>query len=275
MTPAAMTKARFNRMIWAYYRKYGRHSMPWRHTRDPYAILVSEVMLQQTQANRVEGFYGDFMRRFPDFPSLAHATTKEVLAAWQGLGYNRRALSLRRTAEIVVRDFGGRLPGNRAALQALPGIGKGTSGSLMAFAFNRPEVFIETNVRRVFIHHFFPRAKQVTDDQIGRCIQRTMDTSRPREWYWALMDYSATMPRIAGNANLRSAHYRRQSPFSGSDRELRGKLIRYMLGGRERIAVSSLPAVLGAAGPRIAGIVDGLVREGFLIKKGTHISITT
>ncbi len=269
-----MTRERFRKMIWEHYRKAGRHAMPWRKTRDPYAILVSEVMLQQTQAGRVEGFYGKFLARFPDFPSLAAASPKDVLDAWQGLGYNRRALALKKIAEIVVRDFGGALPRDRAALLALPGIGKGTSGSLMAFAFNRPEVFIETNVRRVFIHFFFPKAEQVTDGEIERYINRTMDAEQPRECYWALMDYGAAMPR-ALNANLKSAQYRKQSPFKGSDRELRGKLVRYLLQKKRsaRTAIPSLIGVLGAPEPRVRTVVAGLVREGFLIRKGDTIGI--
>lgn len=269
-----MTIAAFNRTIWSYYRRAGRKGMPWRQTRDPYAILVSEVMLQQTQAARVEGFYGRFLERFPDFRSLAGAKTKDLLAAWQGLGYNRRALALKRAAEIVVRDFGGKLPRDREALRSLPGIGKGTSGSIMAFAFNKPEIFIETNIRRVFIHFFFPKAKKVTDDEIERYIKRTIDTKNPREWYWALMDYGAAMPRIVNaNANVRSAHYKKQSAFRGSDRELRGRALRYVLAQRSRVTRAALGTAIGASPVRIRKIAEDLVREGFIVKKGNYFSI--
>ncbi len=246
--------------------------MSWREARDPYAIFVSEIMLQQTQVGRVEGFYEKFLKRFPDFQSLAAAKTKEVLGAWQGLGYNRRALSLKRAAEIVVRDFGGTLPRDRAVLELLPGIGKGTSGSLLAFVFNKPEVFIETNIRRVFIHFFFPDVKKVTDAEIERYIERTMDVENPREWYWALMDYGAAMSRST-NPNHRSVHYKRQGVFAGSDRELRGRMIRYVLEKKDRTTVSSLLKVLNAPEDRIRKIAADLVREGFIVKKGNYINI--
>ena len=205
-----MTKDRFNKLIWAYYRKEGR-SLPWRETRAPYAIFVSEIMLQQTQVARVERFYERFLKQFSDFQALAAANVGDLLKTWQGLGYNRRALALKRAAEIIVHDFGGKLPRSRAALESLPGIGTGTSGSLLAFAYNKPEIFIETNIRRVFIHFFFPKAEKVTDDEIKRYIKRTIDVEHPREWYWALMDYGASIPRVA-NPNRRSAQYKKQRP---------------------------------------------------------------
>ncbi len=188
-----MTMSAFQKAIWAYYRRAGRGTLPWRHTGDPYAILVSEIMLQQTQVSRVEGYYNRFLKQFPNFRALARAKNSAILKAWQGLGYNRRAMFLKRAAEVVVEQYGGRLPGDRAALEALPGIGKGTSGSLMAFAFNKPEVFIETNIRRVFIHFFFPKKRRVTDAELERYIERSIDRKHPREWYWALMDYGAAM----------------------------------------------------------------------------------
>ncbi len=282
----------FIRTVRKHYRTQGRHDLPWRKTRDPYAILVSEVMLQQTQVSRVEGYYARFLARFPDFPSLARAATGDVLAAWQGLGYNRRALSLKRLAEIVVRDHGGTLPFGREALEELPGIGKGTSGSLMAFVFNHPEVFIETNIRRVFIHHFFPRMRRgVTDEEIGRYIKRTMDRAHPREWYWALMDYGAARGKDAGNPgprsnpNRRSAHYRIQSAFKGSDRELRGRILRYLLAARDGaggngapgIAEARLAGAVGASGKggiaRMRRVLSQLLREGFIIETQGLISI--
>lgn len=266
-----MTKATFNKAIWAHYHSAARN-LPWRKTRDPYAILVSEIMLQQTQVNRVEGFYENFLKQFPNFHSLAGGKTQDVLKLWQGLGYNRRALSLQRIAVIIVRDFGGKLPRDRAALESLPGIGKGTSGSLLAFAFNKPEIFIETNIRRVFIHFFFPRSKKVTDAEIERCIEGTIDKKRPREWYWALMDYGAAMPRTA-NPNRKSAHYKKQSVFAGSNRELRGKLLRYLLEKKERVAVASLFGVLRAPKDRVRELASRLATEGFIVKKGNYICI--
>ena len=268
-----MTAARFRKIIREHYRKSGRHSFPWRKTRDPYRILVSEIMLQQTQVGRVEGFYERFIARFPGFGSLARATPGDVLRLWQGLGYNRRALMLHKLARIVVRDFGGKLPDDREILESLPGIGPGTSGALRAFAFNRPDAFIETNIRRVFIHFFFPKKKMVTDRELARYIKRTIDLRNPREWYWALMDYGAMLAKSArGNPNRRSAHYVAQSPFAGSRRELRGKILRILL-VRKQMTRKSLAAALGAGSQKFDEAVAGLTREGFVGIKGDHLCI--
>lgn len=283
-----MTSDQFNKIIRRNYRAHGRHDLLWRKTRDPYAILVSEIMLQQTQVARVEGFYPKFLAQFPNFAALAKASTGEVLKAWQGLGYNRRALALKKIAEIVIKEHGGKLPADRVALERLPGIGKGTSGSLMAFAFNKPEIFIETNIRRVFIHFFFARARKVvTDDEIERYIECTLDKEHPREWYWALMDYGAAMPtvkiaavtnRITINPNRKSAHYKKQAPFKGSDREVRGKVIRYLLAQKKEgalVSVNRLKRTIAIEDARLQKILSRLSEEGFIMKKrGGLISIS-
>jgi A/G-specific adenine glycosylase len=274
-----MTIAVFKREIWAHYRRAGRVGLPWRHTRDPYAIFVSEVMLQQTQVVRVEKYYKRFLKRFPDFRALTRAKKSDVLAAWQGLGYNRRAMFLKRAAEIVVVQYGGQLPRDRAALESLPGIGKGTSGSLMVFAFNEPEIFIETNIRRVFIYFFFKKRKKVTDAELERYIKRSIDRKNAREWYWALMDYGAAMSAAGeameiANPNRRSAHYKKQSSFAGSDRELRGRIVRSTLSAaRNKIEIKELSAALDIPSDRFNKIVAGLEKEGFIARKGNFICI--
>ena len=264
--------ARFKKVIWAHYRGAGRGALPWRHTRDPYAILVSEIMLQQTQVSRVEGYYKSFLKRFPGFRALARGKNSAVLKAWQGLGYNRRAMFLKRTAEIVVKEYGGRLPHDRAALESLPGIGKGTSGSLMAFAFNKPEVFIETNIRRVFIHFFFPKRRRVTDAELERYIESSIDKKDAREWYWALMDYGAAMKEA--NPNRRSAHYKKQSIFAGSDRELRGKMMRSTLAAKKNtMSVDELLIAVNVPRKRFIKVLSGLEKEGLIVRKGKYICI--
>jgi len=280
-----MTIAAFQKKIWDHYHRAGRTTLPWRHTRDPYAILVSEIMLQQTQVSRVEEYYKRFLKRFPSFRALARAKPRDVLKVWQGLGYNRRAMFLKRAAQIVVRDFGGRLPNNREALESLPGIGHGTSGSLIAFAFNKPEVFIETNIRRVFIHFFFKDAPRVTDEQLKRYIESSVDKKNPRQWYWALMDYGAAMPKMSAatsgkkavravNPNRRSAHYKKQSLFAGSDRQLRGKILRSALStSKNKIPATELFKILSISRERFKKVVGGLEKEGFIVRKGNYICI--
>ncbi len=276
ITPATA----FKRTIWTHYRRAGRKTLPWRRTRDPYAIFVSEIMLQQTQVSRVGGYYEKFIKRFPDFRSLAHARTGDVLAAWQGLGYNRRALFLKRAAETIMEKYGGRLPCDRAALESLPGIGKGTSGSIMAFAFNVPEVFIETNIRRVFIHFFFAKRRRVTDAELERYIGSSVDRKNAREWYWALMDYGAALPVMGAaakkeaNPNRRSAHYTKQAAFTGSDRQLRGRMLRTVLSQKGRRATfSDLLITFAVPRKRLEKIAAGLEKEGFIVTKGNYICI--
>ena len=238
--------------------------MPWRLTHDPYRILVSEIMLQQTQVSRVVPFYKNFIKQFPNFRLLAKAKLVDVLCAWQGLGYNRRALSLQKLAKEILEKYKGRLPRDRKTLESLPGIGSYTAGAIRAFAFNEPEIFIETNIRRVFIHFFFPRRSGVTDMALKRCIKRTLDRKHPREWYYGLMDYGAMLGVATKyeNPNRRSAHYARQSKFAGSDRELRGKVLRILL-TKKRLSMAKLPEKITA----------GLVRDGFIVKHGGFVSI--
>ncbi len=203
--------------------------MPWRSRRTPYRVFVSEIMLQQTGISRVLEPYRWFLRAFPSFRALAAAPSSAVLACWQGLGYNRRALALHQSARIVVDRYAGRLPRTLEELRGLPGVGPGTAGAVLVYAFGLPVPFIETNVRRVFIHFFFPGATSVPDDQIMPLVEKTMDRRQPRDWFYALMDYGTFLATGGDNANRRSAHYKRQAPFEGSRRQLRGKVIAHLL----------------------------------------------
>lgn len=217
----------FQAQIWAFYGASGRYNLPWRKTKNPYKILVSEIMLQQTQVSRVLEKYPLFLKKFPTIEALAEASLAEVLKVWQGMGYNRRALALKRIAEQVMSEHKGKIPRGRSELESLPGIGPYTRGAVRAFAFNLPEIFIETNVRRIFIHHFFKDKEGISDDEIIPLVEITLDTTNPREWYYALMDYGAHLPKVTRkNSNTQSRHYTKQSKFSGSLRELRGKIIR-------------------------------------------------
>ncbi len=255
----------FRRKVWNYYRKEGR-DLPWRRTRDPYRILVSEVMLQQTQVERVIPKYNEFLRRFPDFLSLAEASVAEILSVWQGLGYNRRVLNLRRLSGIVVERYSGRLPHDIDLLQRLPGIGKATAGAVAAFAFGLPVPFIETNIRRAFISSFFRSSERISDREILKLVEETMDTKNPREWLHALMDYGAMLGRSEVNSNLKSAHYRRQTPFKGSNRELRGKVLRLLLRGP--LTGKAIAHGVSGENDHVDKILMLLEGEGFVRKEG-------
>jgi A/G-specific adenine glycosylase len=249
-----------------FYREHGR-DFPWRHTFEPYDVLVSEMMLQQTQAPRVAQKYAAFLARFPDFKTLAAARQSDVLKEWQGLGYNRRALRLKRIAEIVVAEHGGVLPDEPRALCELPGIGWNTAAAICVYAFNRPVVYIETNIRRIVIHDFFPRTKEVTDAQVMPLVARVLDHRNPREWYWALMDYGANLPRIVENPNRRSAHYAKHTVFAGSNRELRGKLLRVLI-EQKRAPLAVLASELDVPKRRAGLVVRELEQEGFVKASG-------
>ena len=220
-----MTYPAFKKIIWSHYKKY-RREMPWREDITPYRIVVSEIMLQQTQAERVVKKFNSFIKRFPNFKSLAKASLQDVLKEWQGLGYNRRGLNLHRLAQTIK----GKLPETYAELLELPAIGPNTAGSVLAFAYNLPHPFIETNIRTVFIHFFFKNHKgKVHDKKLMPIITKTLDTKNPREWYYALMDYGAYLKKAQTNPSRRSKHHIRQSKFKGSNRELRANILKILL----------------------------------------------
>jgi A/G-specific adenine glycosylase len=253
------------RVICHYYRHQGRR-MAWRETTDPYRIFISEVMLQQTQVGRVRQKYAEFMEKFPDFPALATAEQRDVLAAWQGLGYNRRAIALHRAARIVVEKFGGVLPGTVEDLESLPGIGHATASSIAAFAFNAPTVFIETNVRRLFIHFFFRGREGISDAEILPLVAGTLDPEHPREFYWGVMDYGTMLKKRYPNPNRRSASYARQSRFEGSDRQIRGQVLRALL---QQGPTDAADLFTGLTVERKKGeiILQKMVAEGFVAEE--------
>jgi A/G-specific adenine glycosylase len=262
----------FRKEIHGYYAGRGR-DLPWRKTDDPYRIVVSEIMLQQTQVDRVVRKYEEFIRIFPDFASLHKAPLAEVYRAWQGLGYNRRALALKKIAEAVVEKHGGRLPDSLEELLKLPGIGKATASSIRAFAFNAPEVFIETNIRAVYIHCFFNGRRDVDDKEIAALVERTLDKKRPRVWYNALMDYGAMLKRKFPNPSRGSAHYTTQSPFEGSVRQARGAVLRVLLKSPASSEKEITAKLNGVIDKDLRKILDDLTKEGLLSMKKGRFSI--
>lgn len=261
----------FQKVIYNVYQEHGR-SFPWRMTHNPYHILVSEIMLQQTQTERVAGKYERFINSFPDFSSLAQASLREILRVWQGLGYNRRALALKKIAHTVMKKFRGNLPSSLEALMILPGIGKATASAISAFAFNKPTVILETNVRRVFIHHFFRNKNGIKDAEILPLVEKTLDTSDPRRWYYALMDYGVMLKKESQNPNRRSAHYQKQTPFEDSNRQIRGMILKTLVMEHE-ISETEIIKRLNTTPERVRKNLIQLQEEGFLKKKGNRFTI--
>ena len=263
-------RARVSRLGAELYRE-----MPWRNIQDAYGVLVSEVMLQQTQVSRVMDRWPDFMGRFPTADALAAASTSDVLSAWQGLGYNRRALNLKRACDLISAEYAGRLPETEAELRALPGIGPTTAAGVVAFAYDRPAMYLETNVRTVFIHEFFPDAVKVPDAELIPLVRDACPESGVRAWYYALLDYGAFLKSSLGRKGdpaRRSAAYARQSAFEGSHRQKRARLVRIVLdqpgiaSDDALLALSALEQADGRPAPAAADftdMVDELAREGF------------
>ena len=258
----------FKQHVYDYYRANTR-DFPWRKTRDPYAILVSEIMLQQTQTYRVEPKYNAFMTRFPTVQSLGKAPLCDVLAYWQGLGYNRRALMLKRAAEQIVENFDGYLPEDPETLQTLAGVGPYTACAVSTFAFEMGHVFIETNIRTVFLHHFFPDQEKVHDKLLLPLIAAALDRENPRDWYYALMDYGVYLKKTYGNANKRSRHYTKQSKFEGSDRQVRGEIIRQLV-QKKIISPASIANEMSRALDVVTNIFAELVAEQLIAFEDRH-----
>ena len=250
----------FRAQVLGFYGERGR-SFPWRGTRDPWAILVSEIMLQQTQTERVLPKYLDWMSAYPEPAALAKAELAEVLGRWNGLGYNRRALALVKAASRLASL--GRFPSEEDELCELPGVGPYTARAVMAFAFGRPVVLIETNIRSVFLHSFFSGEEGVSDGELAPLIEATLDRGDPRTWYYALMDYGVEIKRAFGNPNSRSAHYAKQSPFADSNRRIRGQVIKELM-ERGRLDSCELAAAIPFARERVESALGELVAEGFV-----------
>ncbi len=271
-TPAS----RFRKVVWAYYRAHGRHDLPWRETHDPYKILVSEVMLQQTQVERVIPFYKKFIKKFPTVRRLAAAPLSDVLKIWQGLGYNRRAKMLHQAAKEFPRfDLVAR-SNLVETLEKLPGVGSYTARAVTAFAFNQDVVFVETNIRTAVIHHFFtdetgqhPVLAKISDKEIEKILREVLPKGKTREWYSALMDYGAFLKRSGISYNAKSKKYTKQSKFSGSLREARGAILRALAESQQDLALPIVINLLGTSRrAQLRTALSALLAEGLIRKRG-------
>ncbi len=276
--------------------------LPWRRTRDPYEIWLSEVMLQQTQVPRVQARWTEWLDRFPSVFALAEASTADVLAAWQGMGYNRRALALKSAAEEIVRVYDGVFPRDTRSLVALPGIGPATAQGIRSFAFDLPGVYLETNVRTVFLHHLFPDVPAVPDKELVSLVEAACPAGSraaekvdaaverfavpqdvddtPRSWYYALLDYGAYLKKTVPNPSRRSKSYTRQSKFEGSRRQKRAAIVRLLLDAQargERLETAEVWMLLNEAEREagrpvverelVSSILSDLEREGFCTER--------
>jgi len=256
----------FRRIVLGHWRDAGR-VFPWREDLDPWGILLSEFMLQQTQTERVISYWTRWKTLWPTPVALAEASLEDVLREWSGLGYNRRARFIRNAA-IAIRDrFGGQVPRLPEDLETLDGIGPYTARAISTFAYAEPNVFIETNIRAAAIHFFFPEAQSVRDAELFPILERTLDRTDPRRWYWALMDYGAALKKVTKNPSRRSAHYTRQSPFEGSLRQARGAVLRFVTqhGASDQ---ETLVSGTGIEEDRLYEALSSLKKEGFLSEKG-------
>lgn len=292
-----MTPQKFRSLVWKYWKEHGRHDLPWRKTTDPYSILVSEAMLQQTQVERVLPYYKSFLKKFPTVRKLSEAPLSEVLISWQGLGYNRRAKMLHETAKAVVREHKGKFPVSAAELEKLPGIGPYTAGAVAAFAHNQDGIFIETNIRTVVTHHFFnntshaqnrnntiygivsrtnkkERRGEVSDSEVDEILKKMYPKGQAREWYAALMDYGAHLKRSGVRINAKAKGYKKQSAFKGSGREVRGAIVRALSGtSQSRSALTKL--FPNERTSQLEEQIEKLAKEGIIVKKGATYSLAT
>jgi A/G-specific adenine glycosylase len=253
--------AKFRKEVWNYYKNNGRNDLPWRKTVDPYRILVSEMMLQQTQVPRVVEKYKEFLRKFPTVRILAKASLGDVLKVWSGLGYNRRAKYLHDAAVTIVDEHAGVFPREYPSLRSIPGIGQYTANAVRVFAYDEPEVLIETNVRTAIIYHFLTTKKNIQEPEVEKLAARVAVGQDPREWHSALFDYGAHLKTKGIRTNTQSAQYNKQSKFEGSLRQIRGEILRELHKGPSFI--KELPFEK----KRIETALAGLARDGLIVKE--------
>lgn len=265
-----MTTETFKEIIWEKGRELFR-PMPWRDDTQPYYVLVSEIMLQQTQVERVKPKFEAFIQAFPDISTLAAAGLDEVLQLWSGLGYNRRAKFLHETAKRIVTDYQGAFPNTLDELVKLPGVGVNTAGAILAYSFNTPSIFIETNVRTVYFYHFFEGEFEVDDKALKTLVEETVDREHPREWYWAIMDYGTYLKQNGVGLNSKSRHYKKQSPLKGSVREVRGQIIKQLT-----LADTTEQELRKAlqADDRFSLALEGLKKDGLVHETNTTLHLS-
>lgn len=259
----ANTVSSFRQIIYSFYRERGRE-FPWRKTENPYEVLVSEIMLQQTQTGRVLSKYVEFIARWPDIAALSRASLADVYEVWKGLGYNRRAKALIDIAGQVVERHGGVIPAVERELRQLPMVGQSTAAAVLAFAYEIPVVYLETNIRRALLYFFFEGCSKVQDREVFTIARSVLDSGNPRQWNYALTDYGVFLRAILPNTNRRSAHYARQGPFENSNRQIRGRILR-RLSEHGPGSVAEIRDALAHRAGRIEHCLEQLKHDGMLV----------
>ena len=266
--PTAQQISAFQKKMLRFYRLHGRHTLPFRKTQNPYRIAVSEIMLQQTQVDRVIPFYRAWITKWPSWRSLAIAPTRSLLASWSGLGYNRRALHLRDAARIISKRYHGKFPTSATILESLPGFGPYTARAVLIFAFNANEVTVDTNIRRVLIYelHMPPTLSVQATWQLAK---RVLPLGKSRDWHNALMDYAALrLPKTPHILPLS-----KQKPFKGSLREIRGAIIRELT-SQPRITRASIARKVKRSVPDVTAAIRSLKRDGLVSTKGNSVFLS-
>jgi A/G-specific adenine glycosylase len=235
LTISAHKVQAFRSVVNSYYNANSRSDLAWRNLHQDlvmraYHILVSEYMLQQTQVSRVLPKYAEFLTQFPSIHALACADSDDVYRAWNGLGYNRRAKYIQQSARRLISAT---FPWDKDQLLECPGIGPNTAAAILTYTFDAREVFIETNIRSVFLHHFFEHKDQVSDTEILKLVEYTLPKQNYREWHWALMDYGSHIKKQYGSLLSKSKQYRAQSKFEGSLRQIRGVVVKLLIEGSQ------------------------------------------
>jgi A/G-specific adenine glycosylase len=261
----------FINMLWNFYEQY-RRSFIWRENITPYHVFISEVMLQQTQVGRVEQKFNTFIKTFPTIQLLATASLHEVLAAWSGLGYNRRGRFLWQAAQTILYEYQGNVPQEPDRLVLLPGIGKNTAGSIVAFAYNKPTIFLETNIRAVLIHYFFAHRDKVDDKELLPLLAELVDQKRPRDFYYAMMDLGVWIKKNYKNPTQKSRSYTKQSPFEGSVRQVRGAILRTIL-AKKNISQQELFKTLTYEQELFDQAITELTKEKLIVSDNLLLSI--
>jgi len=281
----------FQKHILDWYHKNQR-DLPWRKTRDPYNILISEVMSQQTQLSRVVPKYEVWMKKFPTVQDLAQSSVAEVLEYWSGLGYNRRALNLKKAAEKIVREFNGVFPQTEKELTSLPGIGKYTARAVLCFAFDEQVTVVDTNVRKVILTQFFNNSgeggnskilqisdaeitplSRITDSEINEIAEQLLPKGKAYEWNQALMDYAASVLK------KEKIPIPKQSKFIGSHRYYRGQILKLLL-QKKSVAIEEIGSFIKKEYTHdekewLQKLLDELVDEGFILIENDTIELVS